>query len=205
MRWLLLASLFGASAWAASGNDDFARYVREAKRFKQQKDSGELDDKPVISVLKKNGLLDVASDGSFRTGFRPFQVRVYNGLWRWPLKAGIVSSEFGRRWGRRHLGIDIAADQGVAVFACAPGRVLFSGESKGGYGNVVILRHDQATTSLYAHNSELLVKEGDVVQAGQTIAKLGSTGRSTGPHIHLEIRMRDKALDPRKRLVRSRF
>ena len=205
MKGLLLASLFGAFALAASGNDDFSRYVREAKRFKQQKDSGELDDKPVISVLKKNGLLETASDGHFRTGFRPFQVRVYNGLWRWPLKAGIVSSEYGRRWGRRHLGIDIAADEGVPVQACAPGRVLFAGESKGGYGNVIILRHDQSTTSLYAHNSELRVKEGDVVAAGQTIAKLGSTGRSTGPHVHLEIRMRDKALDPRKRLVRSRF
>lgn len=185
--------------------DDFDRYRKDAKRFEQHRDADDLDEKPVLKVLELNGLLERGEDGSFRAGFRPFQVRRYNGLWRWPLKAGIVSSEYGRRWGKRHKGIDIAADEGVAVTAAAPGKVLFSGESKGGYGNVVILRHDQTTTSLYAHNRQLLVKEGEQVSAGQTIALMGSTGRSTGPHVHFEIRVRENAVDPRKRLVKSRF
>ena len=199
--WLLVAAL----AASASAADDFARYARNAKQFKGHRDSGVLDDRPVLKVLKSHGVLEAAPDGHFRVGFRPFKVRVYNGLWRWPLKAGIVSSEYGRRWGRQHKGIDIAADEGLPVLACAPGTVLYAADSTGGYGKVVILRHDQATTSLYAHNQELLVKEGDQVTAGQEIAKLGSTGRSTGPHIHFEIRIRDKALNPRKRLVLGRF
>ncbi|MBI5203049.1 MAG: M23 family metallopeptidase, partial [Elusimicrobia bacterium] len=107
--------------------------------------------------------------------------------------------------GKRHKGIDIAADQGVGVLAAAPGRVLFAGESEGGYGNVIIVRHDEKTTSLYAHNEKVLVKEGATVTAGQTIALLGSTGHSTGPHVHFEIRVRDKAVNPRKRLVKARF
>lgn len=185
--------------------DDFDRYRKDAKKFEQHRDADALDDKPVLKVLELNGLLERGEDGSFRAGFRPFQVRRYNGLWRWPLKAGLVSSEYGRRWGRRHKGIDIAADEGVPVAAAAPGRVLFAGESSGGYGNVVIVRHDQTTTSLYAHNQALLVKEGEQVAAGQNIALLGSTGRSTGPHVHFEIRVRDKAVDPRKRLVKTRF
>lgn len=203
MRAWLLAALLASTATPAA--DDFERYVKQAERFKQQRDADELDDKPVLGVLKLHGLLEKAEDGSFRTGFRPFQVRAYNGIWRWPLKAGIVSSEFGRRRGKRHQGIDIAADSGEAVFAAAPGRVLFSGESRGGYGNVIIVRHDEKTTSLYAHNEKLLVKEGATVQSGQKIALLGSTGRSTGPHVHFEIRVRAKAVNPRKRLVKSRF
>jgi len=203
MRALLLAALLAVPASPAA--DDFERYVKQAEKFKKQRDADELDDKPVIGVLKLNGLLEKAEDGSFRTGFRPFQVHVYNGLWRWPLKAGIVSSEYGKRWGKRHQGIDIAADSGVTVLAAAPGRVLFAGESEGGYGNVIIVRHDEKTTSLYAHNEKLLVKEGATVQSGQSIALLGSTGHSTGPHVHFEIRVREKPVNPRKRLVKSRF
>ncbi|MBI4348443.1 MAG: M23 family metallopeptidase [Elusimicrobia bacterium] len=184
--------------------DEFERYLQRAKELKEHRDD-DLDEGPVLKVLKEHGLLAKAEDGSFRTGFRPFHVRVYGGMWRWPLKAGIVSSEYGKRWGKRHQGIDIAADVGVAVMAAAPGRVLFAGESQGGYGNVVILRHDEKTTTLYAHNEKLLVRANDTVGAGQTIALLGSTGRSTGPHVHFEIRVREKAVNPRKRLVKSRF
>ncbi|MBI4425679.1 MAG: M23 family metallopeptidase [Elusimicrobia bacterium] len=185
--------------------DDFDRYRKQAKQLSRHRDAEDLDERPVLKVLGSHGVLEAAPDGSFRSGFRPFRVKVYNGLWRWPLKAGIVSSEYGRRWGRRHRGIDIAADTGVPVFAAAAGAVLFAGESAGGYGRVVILRHDQRTTSLYAHNTSVLVREGEQVMAGQMIATLGSTGRSTGPHVHFEIRVRDKTVDPRKRLVKSRF
>lgn len=201
----------GGEESEAPDQSEFDRYLKRAAVLKGYRDRGSFDDKAMLRVLRRAGVFEaVPSAGSgemrsFRTGFRPFQVRVYSGLWRWPLKAGIVSSEFGRRWGRRHDGIDIAADTGVSVTAAAAGTVLYSGDKLRGYGNVVILRHDQNTTTLYAHNETLLVKEGEQVRAGQQIATLGSTGRSTGPHVHFEMRRQGKAVDPRKFLVKTRF
>jgi murein DD-endopeptidase MepM/ murein hydrolase activator NlpD len=83
--------------------------------------------------------------------------------------------------------------------------VIYAGDGLSGYGNAVILRHDQKTTTLYAHNRELRASLGDRVEAGQVIATLGSTGHSTGPHLHFEVRIRNKAVDPRRKLVRGRF
>lgn len=140
-----------------------------------------------------------------KPGFRPHKVKKYKGKWQWPLAAGIVSSEYGKRWGRNHHGMDIAADMGEPVFASAPGKVIYSDNKLRGYGNVVILRHDNKMTSTYAHNKKNLVKKGDQVRKGQEIALLGSTGRSTGPHIHFELRKKKKAVNPRKLLPKSRF
>jgi murein DD-endopeptidase MepM/ murein hydrolase activator NlpD len=116
-----------------------------------------------------------------------------------------VSSEFGARWGKLHKGIDIAADAGEPVYAIAPGEVIYAGDGLRGYGNVVILRHDRQRTSLYAHNSVLKVKQGEVIAAGTVIALLGNTGHSTGPHVHFEIRDGDTPLDPRKILPATRL
>jgi murein DD-endopeptidase MepM/ murein hydrolase activator NlpD len=121
----------------------------------------------------------------------------YAGTLRWPLDAYIVSSEFGERWGKMHKGMDMAADAGEPVYAIAAGEVIYAGDGLRGYGNVVILRHDRKTSSLYAHNSELKVKQGDQVAQGTLIALLGSTGHSTGPHVHFEIRDGDTAVNPR--------
>ena len=99
----------------------------------------------------------------------------------------------------------LAAEEGEAVHATAPGEVLYAGDTLRGYGNTIILRHDQRTTSLYAHNSELKVRKGDRVRAGQKIASVGTTGRSTGPHLHFEIRRTNKTVDPRKVLPKSGF
>jgi lipoprotein NlpD len=93
----------------------------------------------------------------------------YQGTYRWPVDAGIVSSEYGSRHGRAHRGIDIAGDVGEPILAIASGDVIYAGNGMSGYGNVVILRHDQATTSLYAHNSELKVRVGDRVRQGEQV------------------------------------
>ncbi|MBI4346902.1 MAG: M23 family metallopeptidase [Elusimicrobia bacterium] len=127
------------------------------------------------------------------------------GSWRWPLEAGVVSSEFGKRWGKNHNGLDIAADLRVPVYAVAPGEVIYAGNQVSGYGNLLVLRHDEKTTTFYGHNDSLNVKTGDKIAADQVIARLGSTGRSTGPHVHFELRERDKPLDPRARLPKSGF
>ncbi|MBI5244808.1 MAG: M23 family metallopeptidase [Elusimicrobia bacterium] len=191
---------------AAGEEAEFARYKKKAKLLKNFHEQGQLDEKPVLEVLQENGLFESSSaEKGFPTGFRPFTVRVYNGLYRWPLKAGVVSSEFGRRWKRRHEGIDIAADEGVPVLASAAGTVLYASDGLRGYGNTVILRHDDKTSTLYAHNQSLLVRKGEKVSAGQQIAALGSTGHSTGPHVHFEFRIKNKAVNPRRKLIRSRF
>ena len=83
--------------------------------------------------------------------------------------------------------------------------MLYADDKLRGYGKVVILRHDEKTTSIYAHNDRLLVRQGDKVRTGQRIALVGSTGHSTGPHLHFEVRKEQKPQDPRKLLPKSRF
>lgn len=113
----------------------------------------------------------------------------------WPVK-GVISSRYGLRWGRKHEGIDIAAKSGTPIVAAKSGRVIFSGRL-GGYGNVVILRHTRDYETVYAHNRKNRVKKGQKVTEGQKIAEVGSTGRSTGPHLHFEVRHENRAKDPK--------
>lgn len=124
----------------------------------------------------------------------------------WPLiTGGVVTSTFGLRrhpiTGRRsmHKGIDIAGKHGADIVAMADGLVIFSGR-KSGYGNIVEIRHTNGLETRYAHNARNLVIEGELVSKGQVIAKLGSTGRSTGPHVHFEVRRDGKAIDPMRYL-----
>jgi murein DD-endopeptidase MepM/ murein hydrolase activator NlpD len=115
--------------------------------------------------------------------------------WTAPTR-GTVSSEFGPRWGRQHEGIDLAAATGTPVRAAAGG-VVRKASWYGGYGNAVIIDHGNGVSTLYGHNSALTVAVGERVQAGQTIAKVGSTGDSTGPHLHFEVEVSGKKVDPR--------
>lgn len=94
-----------------------------------------------------------------------------------------------------HSGIDLANQTGTEIYASGSGIVTFSGYN-GGYGRMIIVAHGHGYTSVYAHNSGNLVKVGDKVKKGDVIAKMGSTGRSTGPHLHFEIRINGKAVDP---------
>lgn len=104
----------------------------------------------------------------------------------WPAE-GVFTSGYGRRWGRMHRGIDIAAPIGTPIVAAAPGEVLVAGWNSGGYGNLVKLKHPDGSLTLYAHNNKVLVQKGQEVDQGQQIAEMGNTGRSTGPHLHFEI------------------
>lgn len=114
---------------------------------------------------------------------------------------GVVSSPFGERnhpisgSSKMHHGIDIAADKGQEIYAVRSGTVTFAG-SKGGYGNTVEIRHADGTTSRYAHADKIHVRVGDRIQAGECVADVGSTGHSTGPHLHFEIRAFGRSIDP---------
>jgi len=121
---------------------------------------------------------------------------------------GRISSGFGLRRDpingelRPHGGIDIAAAEGSPIRAAASGTVAFSGFSRG-YGNTVIIEHKNGLSTLYAHNSSNLVKVGDVVDTNTIIALVGSTGRSTGPHLHFEVRKGGTPVNPMGMIVRS--
>lgn len=118
----------------------------------------------------------------------------------WPAR-GMFTSGFGVRrhpiFGIRHLhtGVDIAAVSGTPVLAAADGRVIYAGWF-GGYGRIVAIDHGGGTSTMYAHLSRILVATGDPVRRGQPIARVGSTGFSTGPHLHFEIRINGRPVDP---------
>jgi murein DD-endopeptidase MepM/ murein hydrolase activator NlpD len=120
--------------------------------------------------------------------------------------SGQVTSDYGWRTDpmtggpRFHGGIDIAAAQGTPVYAPQSGMVIYSG-AYGGYGNVVVLNHGNTLFTVYGHNSKLLVQPGDRVYRGQVISLVGSTGRSTGPHLHFEVHYKQQYLNPVSYLV----
>jgi murein DD-endopeptidase MepM/ murein hydrolase activator NlpD len=191
-------------------------YLAEKDVLKTFHDAGEHSEAAVLDVLHKSkarastskatphGTLAAPSPKGQHPPASPVPQQ-YAGSLRWPVDAGIVSSEFGERWGKRHKGIDIAADAGEPVYAIADADVIYAGDGLRGYGNVVILRHDSQMTSLYAHNSELKVHQGDHVTQGTLISLLGNTGHSTGPHVHFEIREGDVAVSPRTLLPQSKL
>ena len=117
----------------------------------------------------------------------------------WPLR-GVLTSRYGRRRGRTHAGLDIAAAQGTIVVASAPGRALRAGGRWGRYGIVVLIEHGDGHKTLYAHLSRAFVRPGARVRRGQAIAAVGRTGNATGPHLHFEIWRGDRTVDPLREL-----
>jgi murein DD-endopeptidase MepM/ murein hydrolase activator NlpD len=113
---------------------------------------------------------------------------------------GRLTSGYGARWGRLHAGIDLAAGVGAPISAVAAGTVVTAGP-EGGYGRAVRLQHDDGTVTLYAHMSELLVTAGQPVTAGTYLGREGSSGNSTGPHLHFEVRVGDVPVDPAPWLI----
>ncbi|HKL04509.1 MAG TPA: M23 family metallopeptidase [Roseovarius sp.] len=113
-----------------------------------------------------------------------------------PLKGSFrYTSGFGMRWGRMHKGTDFAAPHGTPIYATADGVVIHAGWQSG-YGRMVKIKHEFGIETRYAHNSKLFVKKGQRVSRGQKIAAMGNTGRSTGTHLHYEVRVGGKAVNP---------
>ena len=113
----------------------------------------------------------------------------------WPVE-GKCTKPFEDNDRKRHQGIDISCSLGTPIKASNAGRVIYSGNTIKGYGNMVILRHSEEYVTVYAHNQVNLVKERDRIEKGQIIGKVGKTGRATGPHLHFEIRRYNKPVDP---------
>jgi peptidoglycan hydrolase-like protein with peptidoglycan-binding domain len=113
----------------------------------------------------------------------------------WPVSAP-VGDGFGPRGDRFHAGIDILAGTGTPVGAAAPGRVTFAGFAAGGWGNLVVVLHDDGVRTLYAHLSRISAHRGELVATDTRLGLVGATGDATGPHLHFEVRVRAAAVDP---------
>lgn len=137
------------------------------------------------------------------------RVEPKNYLANMPVRSGYVTSRYGYRsdpfTGRTtfHGGIDFAGPEGTHVFSVAPGIVTYAGE-KTGYGKVVEVRHGDGMSTRYAHASRVAVKVGDLVGKDQLVAYMGSTGRSTGPHLHYEVLRSGAAIDPASYIAHAR-
>lgn len=162
---------------------------------------------PVKEIAAANGLSNedllfpgqklLIAQGSGSAGSPPAEAVSRSlpvGELEWPV-VGWISSPYGMREGRLHEGVDIAADHGDPIRAAMPGRVTFSGP-RGGYGLAVIIDHGEGLCTLYAHASKIIVSEGQWVDRGEVIALVGNTGKSRGPHLHMELHINGVPYDP---------
>ena len=147
----------------------------------------DLYEKKVIVAKQSSGVIKSASVG---TGYKDAGISFAK-----PVSA-TITSRFGARWGRNHKGIDFGVPVGTSIKAAAAGTVTYAGWNSGGYGYLVIISHGNGVQTYYGHCSSIITHVGAQVNDGDLIAKSGNTGRSTGPHLHFEIRINDVAYNP---------
>lgn len=152
----------------------------------------------VVTVAKKSSTSKYASTGSVNTSSSTSSAKANLGISLIRPVSGIITSRFGAGSSIRrasHTGLDIATSTGTPIKAAASGTVTFSGY-KGSYGNMIVINHGNGVQTYYGHCSKLYVSAGTTVSQGQNIAAVGSTGNSTGPHLHLEVRVNGVAYNP---------
>lgn len=176
------------------------KYETEVKDFVSIEDAiGKLYVEPVkIVTASKNKTSTYKTSGSVNTAMTTSSGKVNLGILLIRPVSGIITSRFGVRSNVRrsaHTGLDIATSTGTPIVAVASGTVTFSGR-KGSYGYMVVITHGNGVQTYYGHCSKLYVTAGQKVSQGQTIAAVGSTGNSTGPHLHLEVRVNGVAYNP---------
>jgi murein DD-endopeptidase MepM/ murein hydrolase activator NlpD len=205
-------------AYSVKGSGEFASKIYK-ERFTKQ----------VAEIASKNGGVGLAEQIQQEWGYnpdtssaseapdapmdveapQPWESKTDNNLpgdFQSPLNTGEISSEFGYRQHpirdevAFHEGTDVAAPRGTSIEASSAGRVTFAG-TKGGYGKTIEIEHPGGWTTRYAHAEDMNVEEGDWVEKGQTIGQVGSTGQSTGPHLHFELRKSGRTFDPAQLLM----
>ena len=147
------------------------------------------------TILERT-VLSNATDEIIEVGTR--NIGIGTGEFMVPISNYTFTSGFKWRWGKLHSGVDLAADEGTPVYAADNGKVIVAENSGNGYGNYIILDHQNGYKTLYGHNSQLLVSVGDIVAKGDKIALSGNTGNSTGPHLHFEVHVGDEKVDPQQ-------
>lgn len=154
---------------------------------------------PVKRLVLNEKIVSNPRDQLVAKGTKKAPTTAATGRFGKPYSRGSYSSGFGRRWGRMHEGVDWSMPVGSPIYA-ADGGVVEKAGRDGAYGNVVVINHGNGLKTLYAHNSKLLVKPGERVFKGQKIAQSGNTGRTTGPHLHFEVRKNGVPVNPLKYL-----
>lgn len=170
----------------SEGKNGETQYVARIERI-----NGEEVSRTIVSSTRVSSPVD---EIMYR-GTKPLPAREGTGVFDYPLRSYTITSRFGMRWGSMHTGVDLAAPMGTKIYAADGGVVTYAG-SKGTYGLLVIIDHGSLYETYYAHCSQLLVSVGDQVYKGQNIALVGSTGQSTGPHCHFEVRYKGEPHNP---------
>ena len=186
-------------------------YVGSTKVKVQGEDGLALENADIVYVngveqereILYTATLKEATTTTMYVGTTPRPKTASNGYYIWPTATHKITSPYGYRYifGRYefHLGIDLGASYGSNIFASDGGKVTYAGW-KGSYGKLIIITHDNGNQTYYAHCSSIQVSAGQRVYQGQVIGKVGSTGNSTGPHLHFEIRINGKTVNPRNYL-----
>lgn len=157
-----------------------------------------INDKTVKRSIKTKEVVAEPVKRIVKVGTNDKPKTASSGSYAVPIKSAYVinsNGRFGTRWGRKHEGLDFSCPTGTPIYAADGGTVIKSGVS-GGYGNCVVIKHDNGQETLYGHCSKLNVSVGEKVYKGQVIAAVGNTGRSTGAHLHFEIHVGGQAVDP---------
>ena len=171
----------------------------KVRQLAAQENHLEAESRQIAALARRAERTAAAASRSSASVAAPAAAAAVSGSgWAWPA-SGPVTSEFGYRWGRQHAGIDIGAPTGAPIYAATDGTVSYAG-SMGGYGNMVLVDHGGGVVTAYAHQSAILVSVGTRVSRGQQIGRVGSTGNSTGPHLHFEVRVGGVARNPRSYL-----
>ncbi|AFS79835.1 peptidase M23B [Gottschalkia acidurici 9a] len=182
---------------------DDSLYTNEQK-IKVEGVSGKTE---VVAKVEKHNGIEVAKEILSETilsqpiaqvivkGTKAIPIHAATGHFMTPAR-GTITSRFGARWGKSHQGIDIGARIGTPITASDGGTVIYSGYNNGGYGYMVEIDHGNGYVTRYAHCSKLYVNKGDKIAKGDVIAAVGNTGRSTGPHLHFEVRKNGVAQNP---------
>ncbi len=157
-----------------------------------------IDGEEVSRTIKSQVVMSEPTTQVVQVGTKDPPPKSPTGVFMYPFR-GLLTSNYGYRHGEFHTGVDFAGPIGSRIVAADGGKVIFAGW-KGNYGKCVIISHGNGLETLYGHCSSLLVKVGQQVGKGEQIAKVGSTGRSTGPHVHFEVRVNDQYVSPWKYL-----
>lgn len=171
-----------AASWAADAN-------QTVKALQREQDDLERDARALRDLILRNSAAPTSGLSPSTAGYI------------WPI-CGVVTSEYGYRWGRLHAGLDIDGDTGDIIAAAKAGVVKFAGW-QGGYGNLTLIDHGDGVFTAYGHQSKFFVSQGDSVVRGQKIGAVGNTGQSTGSHLHFETRVNGEAENPRRFLTGS--
>lgn len=210
---LILLITLGSCSGMKSGrfvkmrdSDTVASLAKEFKvpkwKIEANNQSSNLKPGDWVFIPQKRGVVGQMNKYQSSVGIPP-GVGIKSGELLWPVpSSGRVSSPFGERWGKMHEGMDISARAGAKILAAQNGVVVYSGSDLGGYGKITVISHPGGYFTVYAHARKLYVSKGEKVHRGQVIAEVGSTGRSTGNHLHFEVRVDSRPLNPKEFLVK---